>query len=327
MTTPQGLTVQQADGLVVDTARVPPEDRFSYWKSATSQVLGPLLIQRRTRRSFSGRIFSYSLGPLTLGRTLGDPSSISGGRETVGPASQGDFLLIVHEAGRCVVETAGPEAHLAPGDLVLSDWSVPTRIDCEGDEPFTNTLVTIPRWLLSPYQDRLSCYVGRPVRGSAGAGRLLSRFVLELGHALTRGELVADSSRLAESTLDLALALFLAGTRPEVPPVSAKRSMLMIQVKRYIEGRLGDPRLNPESIAEAHFISVRLLYKLFEAEGRSVAEWVRERRIQCCRRDLIDPSLAGMRITDIATRWGFTSSTHFSRAFRDSVGCSPREFR
>jgi AraC-like DNA-binding protein len=32
-------------------------------------------------------------------------------------------------------------------------------------------------------------------------------------------------------------------------------------------------------------------------------------------------------ISEICFRWGFNGSAHFSRAFRDQYGVSPREFR
>ncbi|MET8142711.1 helix-turn-helix transcriptional regulator [Sphaerisporangium sp. NPDC005288] len=80
-------------------------------------------------------------------------------------------------------------------------------------------------------------------------------------------------------------------------------------------------------IAAAHHISLRYLNKLFHAEGRTVAGWIRERRLEQCRRDLAEPLLAGYPINAIAARWGFTSPAHFSQAFRSAYGLSPRDFR
>jgi hypothetical protein len=52
--------------------------------------------------------------------------------------------------------------------------------------------------------------------------------------------------------------------------------------------------------------------------GRTVGEYIRERRLVCCRRDLADASLAHQSITSIAFRWGFSESSSFSRAFRQA---------
>jgi AraC-like DNA-binding protein len=80
-------------------------------------------------------------------------------------------------------------------------------------------------------------------------------------------------------------------------------------------------------IAEAHHVSVRTLYRLFESSGCTIIEWIRAQRLGRCRRDLADPSLTGQPIHVIAARWGFTSHAHFTRAFRAAHGMSPLEYR
>jgi AraC-like DNA-binding protein len=42
---------------------------------------------------------------------------------------------------------------------------------------------------------------------------------------------------------------------------------------------------------------------------------------------LADPRLAARPINATAARWGFTSHAHFSQAFRNAYGLSPRQFR
>jgi transcriptional regulator GlxA family with amidase domain len=58
-----------------------------------------------------------------------------------------------------------------------------------------------------------------------------------------------------------------------------------------------------------------------------VAGWIRSRRLERCRRDLADPSLAAHPVAAIATRWGFASAADFSRAFRTAHGVPPAEYR
>ena len=72
---------------------------------------------------------------------------------------------------------------------------------------------------------------------------------------------------------------------------------------------------------------VRYLHRLFAAEGKTVCSWIRERRLERCRRDLRDPGLAGERVADIAARWGFRSVTHFSALFNAGYGCTCRDWR
>jgi AraC-like DNA-binding protein len=87
----------------------------------------------------------------------------------------------------------------------------------------------------------------------------------------------------------------------------------------YISEALGDPLLSVEQIAAAIGISSGHLQQIFrQSSGSTVGEYVRERRLACCRRDLADASLNHQSITSIAYRWGFSESSSFSRAFRNA---------
>jgi AraC-like DNA-binding protein len=128
--------------------------------------------------------------------------------------------------------------------------------------------------------------------------------------------------------LDL-LAVALAdrlGRAEKVPPETRERALLQ-HIHAFIEARLGDPGLSPGSIAAAQFISVRYLHKLFETQQTTVADWIRRRRLERCRRDLLDPTLRAEPVGAIAARWGLTNPAHFSRLFRGAYGVPPSAYR
>jgi AraC-like DNA-binding protein len=100
-----------------------------------------------------------------------------------------------------------------------------------------------------------------------------------------------------------------------------------LRIRAFIEQRLADPELTPATIAAEHHISLRYLHKLFHGQGITVAGWIRDRRLERCRRDLADPTLTARPISAVAARWGFTNPAHFSQAFRAAYGLSPRQFR
>ena len=91
--------------------------------------------------------------------------------------------------------------------------------------------------------------------------------------------------------------------------------------------RLGDPDLTPAAVAEAQFISVRQLHRLFAREQTTFGSFVREERLRRCGRDLSDSRLARVPIADIASQWGYRSPAHFTRAFTAHFGVGPRDFR
>ena len=96
-------------------------------------------------------------------------------------------------------------------------------------------------------------------------------------------------------------------------------------MRRFAQQRLGDPELGPEQIAAAHFVSTRYVHKLFAATGSGVSAWIREQRMERARDDLRQSGDAS--IGSIASRWGYCDPASFSRAFRQTYGCSPRDMR
>lgn len=106
-----------------------------------------------------------------------------------------------------------------------------------------------------------------------------------------------------------------------------RRRTLVERIHGFIESHLGDPELSPAAVAAAHHISLRYLHKLLEPEACGVAGSIRQRRLERCRHDLLDPAQIDRPVAGIAARWGFSSAAHFSRAFREAYGLPPAEFR
>src|SRR5262245_53607288 len=102
---------------------------------------------------------------------------------------------------------------------------------------------------------------------------------------------------------------------------------LLANVQAFIDRRLGDARLSNTEIAAAHHISLRLLHRLFEEQGTSPGRWIRERRLERCRRDLLDPARSHLPASAIAWDRGFASPAHFSRVFRAAYGHPPGTYR
>ena len=101
-----------------------------------------------------------------------------------------------------------------------------------------------------------------------------------------------------------------------------------MRVQAYIEANLTDPELSVERIAYACSISLRALHRHFaEDPAGSVSHYLWYRRLIRCAEALRDPSQAHLSITDICFSYGFSSSSHFSRQFKDRFGVTPVDYR
>jgi AraC-like DNA-binding protein len=187
--------------------------------------------------------------------------------------------------------------------------------------------IAFPRTLLPLRSDAGAGLTAVGLSGDDGPGAVFSSTARQVARQLDHLD-PAGGARVGTAALDL-LTVALAGRldrHGEVPPDVSQRALIQ-QVHAFIERQLADPGLTPATVARAHHVSLRSLYKLFEGEQTSVASLIRERRLERCRRDLLDPSLAGRPVSAIAARWGLTNAAHFSRAFRAAYGASPVEFR
>jgi AraC-like DNA-binding protein len=114
--------------------------------------------------------------------------------------------------------------------------------------------------------------------------------------------------------------------RDQVTP-DTPRGALLLKIYAFIEEHLSDPQLSPTLVARSNHLSIRYLHKLFETQSMTVAAWIRERRLERCRNDLLDPGLRAQSVSYIAARRGFPEPSHFSRVFRQAYGVPPSEYR
>lgn len=158
-----------------------------------------------------------------------------------------------------------------------------------------------------------------------GLADVLARTVQSGAGALDRlGE--AEWETVAQSAAELLLALTaeLATTRADS---SSSRAALLQRLYATVERSIGREDLTIAEVARAEGISERYLQKLFEGTGESFSHYVRERRLQRAWHDLANPAELAVPISEVAYRYGFADSAHFSRLFRERFGLAPRELR
>ena len=315
---------------VVSTAGVPAQERFAFWREVSSKIWVPyeLRCEPHLETGFRARIDVSGPSPVQAMLMTTTPYTIHRTTKLIRQADPELCKLGVAVHGAGVVTQGDRHAEFTVGDLVLYDTSRPYSATLATDIPMSQLLVLQFARSLLPLPSRdLRRLTAVRIPGDRGIGALSSQFLLQLArhmHELSP----ADTARLSALTLDVLTAALANALDAQnaVPPHTRQRA-LSAQIHAFIQENLGDPHLTPEAIAAAHHISLRYLHKLFHAEGHAVAGWIRERRLEQCRRDLADPHLAARPINAIAARWGFTSPAHFSQTFRSAHGLSPREFR
>jgi AraC-like DNA-binding protein len=295
---------------------VPVPERAEYWRHVIGETLIALEPLDVPDRLHAGDVGALQVGELSA-------SAPGGARRTAAHIRRSDpdlYKIDVLVDGRGVIEQGDRQAALGPGDFTLVDVSSPARWSMG---PARVIALTFPPAMLPLRRDDLGRLTGVRMRGDQGTGALFSSLaqrLIEQIDNLSR----ADGVRLGTAVLDLlAAGLATRLDRASVISPESRQRALLLRVRAFIEEWLGDPELSPRSIAAAHYISIRYLHKLFEAEQTTVADWIRRRRLERCRRDLLDPAQRATPVGAIGLRWGFRDAAHFNRLFRAAYGLPP----
>ena len=303
------------------TDQVPVRERREAW----AEVMIRLRLPPATPKGdepFVGEV-SCLTSPLGMDFAVmsAGPQEISG-RNPDQPAA---VWLVVLLAGEASFFDGVRSTVLNPGDIVYGPTGMDAalRLTTRFRLLFVNApRVALDHRLVAPLALRLGRF-----SGSAGLGHVFSGLLAATAEAL--GELSSDELRPVELALtEFLLANLAADNSPAaLGGAGAARAAHLHRVCQIIETLLAQPDLNLEQIARADGISTRALQKLFASAGQSFSSYLRSRRLERCRLDLASPVAASLSISEICFRWGFNGSAHFSRAFREQYGVSPREYR
>ncbi|MFC0399880.1 acetamidase/formamidase family protein [Paraburkholderia rhizosphaerae] len=310
------------ESLRFTTESYPQAERLRAWRAALDRLGlrssgGALHGTRALHGTIESRtsIGGFSLSVLTSGaQTLELKTSA---------ADSLQIVLTVDGAATLVVD--GRREAVAVHDIVY----LPSREHASLVFPtdFRVFIVRVPRAAIGSRLFASSSMRAGRIAADAGIGHVFSGFLASIAESV-------DTLSISElRPLELALAEFLvaclAGHQHEasISGLTASQAAIFTRVCRTIDERLGDSHISLAAIAQQAGVSSRYLQKLFETVGQSFSAYLRQRRLERCRAELVDPLYERMSISDICFRWGFNDPAHFSRSFREQYQMSPRVFR
>ncbi|MFG1626728.1 helix-turn-helix domain-containing protein [Kribbella sp. NPDC049227] len=299
----------------------PPAARMEYISHAVSNSLVPFELRPKDLTGFRCEIRTADIGALRFVDISAPDSEAVRGARLIRRSDPELCTVHVQLRGHPVVEQGDRQAVVHPGDLAFVDLSRPTRV---AGSAHRQVSVMFPRALLPLSRGDTRDLVGVRLPGRRGCSALVAGLVRQMADNLDE---YAGAARIGAAVLDLTTATLAAWTGRDALAPAQQRHVLLLRIEAFIEQHLGDPNLTPGMVAAAHHISPRYLYRLFEPRATSVAGLIRARRLERCRRDLIDPANAWVPASAIGSRWGFPDPARFSRVFRVEYGVPPGEYR
>jgi AraC-like DNA-binding protein len=265
-------------------------------------------------------------GPRVLQRfALGGVTGclFEGGAVEVSPHHRaiGDGLAVGYvRDGEVSVSQGSDHVTLSPGQLVLYNAATPFHVQSPG--PHSYLVVRVPLHRLRVPQLDTDTIFARDLSPYPSA-ELLGVLLASLADARKR-----LSPAAAQHVGDAVTSCVHAVLSEYHQSVTSCQSVLLFErLTCWLDDHLHDADLSAESLARSQFLSPRYVRKIFADHGSTVSEYVRRRRLELIRNDLLDPRHETAKVSALAARWGFRDASVFSRAFSREFGESPRRFR
>jgi AraC-like DNA-binding protein len=234
----------------------------------------------------------------------------------------GCLEISIELAGTAQFTHAGRKLVQPPGQWTIFDTARSSAILApQGSETL---ILTLPTEKLLGSRYHLDDLILHPFSKGYGIGRVVCDFVSSVISELPKlgSRTEADIADTVCHLLRLAIVEYL-GDREE----HSHREFLTERIKNYILSDLRNPELSIDRIATALHCTKRYLHKVFESEGVSLSDYIWQSRLNRCRDELLDAKHESRSVTDIAFSWGFSSSAHFSTAFKQRFGIPPSNYR
>jgi len=303
---------------------LPVATRAADWNHLYSRQLNHVDFTPADRNAFAAQLGMGRLGPVQFVRMSTNRSSIERTPRHIRAGAPRLYSYLLQVRGSSVFNHWGHEAHLGAGDFVLCDSAVPHRFTI--DDASTVIMLRVDAQTMREHLPAPEQYCGRRLRGDIGLTGAMSAMVEKLGTQLEGGFSSTYDVRFARHLLEMLSMTYAIGFEAE-PSISAIVRGRQADIVRYIEEHLRDPALSPAQVARGLRMSPRYLRTVFARSGEKLSAYIMRRRLEECARQIRNPSWQGHTLTEIAFAWGFNSSAHFTRAFREQFGMTPRTYR
>ena len=296
---------------------------FDDFRRAVSDSFVPLQVTSERPDSFRGIIRSIEAEDVHLSELSAGEHTVTRTPELITRSDRLCYKVSLLLSGTGLLIQDNREVLLHPGDMAIYDTHRPYSLVF--DDSFRTLVVMFPQGLIDLPSEMVGQLTAVRMSGADGLGAIVAPFLAQLaGNMDQLGG--ATGIRLAHTTIDLMTTMLASELDLDDRPDNGHRALLR-RIHHYIDENLGSPDLGPRQIAAAHYISTRHLHGIFHEQDTTVSSWIRSRRLERCRRDLLDPVYVDRPVAAIAARWGFVDAAHFSRVFKAEYGRSPSRLR
>lgn len=294
------------------------EEKILIWTNHIQSVCGNFETDfHGPSHLFIGDVQSFLLGETEVAFIKSNANKIIRKADAPDRVNHKFCFLILQNSGRMIVKYKDETIHLNEGDIVLLDPEEDISMFPQG--LFNHLSVHLSREKL--LKENISTeYFGKLITKNM-SGFLLKNILKNMSAENIKLWYANEDGNAFEDAL-------VSLIKPTINYKNANLTdNLKIKVERFIVENLSHPNLSPKLIAEHIGVSLRHLYRLFETEQQPIHKYIQCKRLEKIEFELKDKKNVKISIMDIATRWGFIDSSHFSKTFKKNYGMSPKLYR
>lgn len=235
-----------------------------------------------------------------------------------------EWLLVAIQLDGCGhAEQSGTLAQTRPGSFTLYRTDQPYRLGFTG--PFKQLVTHIPLAQIAARVPNLDNFTAKSFDTSNGAGSVFAELVMTLSKSaqVLGGAAAENYNRTLVELLSSTLQLL-----SDAPEDGLDRRFQTLT--RELTAHLHDPDFDLTTFASARNQSVRSIQRVFQAQGATPLKWLLDQRLDAAAQELARRPLPGKvqkSVTEICFDWGFRDLSHFSNAFSQKFGRSPKAWR
>jgi AraC-like DNA-binding protein len=230
------------------------------------------------------------------------------------------YALHLSLRGKVNVSQFGRDQWIQPGSYTLFSSSEPAILSkMGGDETI---LFLVARDFVDERLPNAEHFCSRPYARQRG----LHGLVFETVNAFTKSAWHITDGQFNSSARIIAELVLLA-LSDSADLLSGERSVRagnLARVKRIICQRLAEADLKLTDVVSQSQLSRSYVHNLFQDEGRTAWEYLKDERLKRAR-ELLETASPKTTITAVALECGFSNMSHFSTSFKSAFGLRPRD--
>lgn len=309
--------------LIYSSYELPSRDRIPIWNDVVWRNYVPLQIKIAPHDDFAGQVALIQLGGVRVVTSGSRAQCITRTPKLIAQDNEEYLMLGLQLKGTAIIEQHARQAQLQSGDFVFWDTRRPYTINFPND--WEMAVFQFPRSAFTFSSKSVDSFTALTFHGQKGVAQIASRLLMGIADE-ARYRTFEHDTPLLEHTLGI-LVFCIDHKLTDCELLPNYNDVLLRRISNYIGANLQNPQLSAIEIAQANGLSLSQLYRVFQSQRSTVGDYIRQRRLDRIKFELINPASRHLTIAALARKWGFLDTPHFNRVFKAQYKITPQQIQ